>query len=201
MATQRICSISGCSKPVYCRGHCATHYVTLRRKGVIPLVQTPAGKAAAFVEECLASNTDDCVLWPYGKDKGGYGSFTLNKRTTRAHRYICARVHGEAPHGLFACHSCGNASCVNPRHLRWGSQTENIADARQHGTLVCGERHSAAKLSERDVLEIRASRCTANELAERYSISLNYVKAVQNGRKWKHLPGAQIARRSPRKLP
>jgi hypothetical protein len=55
----------------------------------------------------------------------------------RAHRVMCEIAHGPKPApGFVAAHTCGKGreGCVNPRHLRWASQKENMADKLLHGT-------------------------------------------------------------------
>jgi len=32
------------------------------------------------------------------------------------------------------CHYCGNSKCSNPKHLYWGTRSENIDDSKRHGT-------------------------------------------------------------------
>ena len=32
------------------------------------------------------------------------------------------------------CHACHNDKCSNPKHLYWGTRTENIQDAKDNGT-------------------------------------------------------------------
>lgn len=75
----------------------------------------------------LASNTDQCILWPHGQTNNGYPS--MGPSRPRAHRYVCEQKYGPAPKGKTdAAHSCRNRLCINPRHLRWATRSENMMD-------------------------------------------------------------------------
>jgi hypothetical protein len=37
---------------------------------------------------------------------------------------------------VILCHACGNGKCSNPKHLYWGTDTENLIDRQKHGTYV-----------------------------------------------------------------
>lgn len=137
-----------CGQPEYSRGYCQTHYNRRWRRGLIdqaPLYGQRSGrkvapkrdwrmdgtKAAAFLKEVVASPTEACVLWPYYRTSRGYGR--LGDKS--AHRMMCIMAHGDPPfEGAQAAHWCGNASCVNPAHLRWATQKENEEDKYRHGT-------------------------------------------------------------------
>jgi len=61
----------------------------------------------------------------------GYGSFTWSEKGQKsrcmAHRYGWFATYGEWPK-LFLLHQCDNRKCVNPSHLREGTQKENGED-------------------------------------------------------------------------
>jgi DNA-binding transcriptional regulator YiaG len=76
--------------------------------------------------------------------------------------------------------------CVNPKHLRWATPKENMADQYKHGTRVMGEKHPQSKLSEFDVREIRkaADSESQDEIAARFGVSRATVSDIINRRTW-----------------
>ena len=129
----------------------------------------------------------DCLIWPYLKGKNGYGVVWFEGRLTTAHRVVCAKVYGPCPEGKECAHSCGNRICVNPSHLRWATSFENNRDKVGHGTYTQGEKHHSAKLSARDVEEIRERRGLelGKHLAARFGVTLSTISMIQHGRNWK----------------
>jgi hypothetical protein len=85
-----------------------------------------------------------------------------------------------------AAHSCGRGheGCVNPKHLRWATHKENQADKEGHGTILRGEQHPAAKLSEADVLEIRASSDTIANLAAQFDVTPRNIRHIKQHTSW-----------------
>ena len=47
----------------------------------------------------------------------------------RGNRLVLFLKTGNIPDGLYALHTCDNSMCVNPDHLYWGSQKENVRDS------------------------------------------------------------------------
>lgn len=91
-------------------------------------------------------------------------------------------------HGAQAGDAVGN--------LRWSTHRDNQMDMRRHGTMQDGERSVTAKLTARQVEEIRAERQRSGRgsqvrLAEAFGISVGQVSRIVNGIRWASTYGAQ----------
>jgi|SRR5579859_3400989 len=113
----------------------------------------------------LPHGADTCLPWPFTRLKKGYGRYRCAEfRTRMAHQAVCLLAHGPAPtpnHEV--AHGCGNSSCVNPKHLRWATRKENLADRAAHGTLLKGDRHPNTKHSDATVSALYAKFYAATE--------------------------------------
>ena len=74
------------------------------------------------------NKTDTCWLWTASKTHQGYGYFRLDGRMQKAHRVSYKILKGQIPNKMMILHSCHNPSCVNPEHLRIGTNQENMRD-------------------------------------------------------------------------
>jgi len=139
----------------------------------------------------MATPTDDCIDWPYGRDAMGYGVINIGGTYQRTHALSCEWTHGPNPGGLVVAHSCGRPNCVNPRHLRWATITENAHDKEGHGTVVYGVKHPNARLTEDDVREIRASweaGVTFSDIARHYGIHRVHARNIVRLKVWARVP-------------
>ena len=140
-----------------------------------------------------AIDTDDCTIWPYGKAGNRYGQVWDGKQERRCHRIVCELHHGAPFEDAEAAHSCGIPPCVNPKHLRWATRTENQADRILHGTTNRGERCSNANLTQEQVIEIRAmhngfrKRPYMQEIAVLYSTTEQNVSHILNHKSWRYI--------------
>lgn len=87
-----------------------------------------------FIEAYKDRDQRHCLLMP-GMIEGFPASVSVNGVAMPAARYMCMLAHGKPEsQDMVARHLCGNGhwSCVNPKHLAWGSEIENARDRALH---------------------------------------------------------------------
>jgi hypothetical protein len=135
---------------------------------------------------------DECWPWTASRSSG-YGWFGKrygrSGRGFNAHRVVCYLTYGD-PKGRYALHSCDNAICCNPAHLRWGTPAENMQDRSARGNVPVGSAHKLSRLTEDAVREIRA-RVTNGEardsLASEFGVSVACIGLVVTRKGWRHV--------------
>jgi hypothetical protein len=134
------------------------------------------------------NKTDGCWKWT-GSVSRRYGMFKVNKKVRRANRVAYELWNGSIPDGLHILHSCDNTLCVNPQHLRVGTNTENVADRheRNRWANMKGTNNSNSKLNEDDVEWIRVivGFYSLTDIARMYNISITTIWAIKNNKLWK----------------
>lgn len=137
---------------------------------------------------------DQCWLWTAGALPSGYGKVWAGGRMRLAHRVAYEARHGlNSADGLVVRHKCDNPACVNPAHLELGTQSDNVRDRDERGRQSSGEGNGQTKLSEADVLAIRAvyvrgsSELGRPALARRFGVSHQLIGQVVNRQIWAHV--------------
>lgn len=151
--------------------------------------------AIATFESLLSLETDECIVWPLGLFKDGYGKIRTGKITVKTHRLVYEKKIGPITDGLNVCHHCDNPPCMNYRHLFLGTVQENNEDKRIKKRHRFGETHPIAKLTENDVRDIRARyvKDVKNrdkrqlKLAEEYGVNQTAISCIIRRKTWKHL--------------
>jgi transposase len=144
------------------------------------------GKAYRWLIEHASFSGDECLPWPFSRDWQGYGTFGYLGKMYRASRYMCEMTHGPAPEDRpFALHRCGNGhqGCCNPKHLYWGTPTENQLDRRRHGTAK-PKGAPRQKLNDAQVEQIRALAAGGMkqyQIAERYAVRRETIGQILRG--------------------
>lgn len=180
------CSVAGCEFPRLSLGFCQNHYARSRRKSNKAFTARGSARAHFLAMLDAFPQTDECVVWPFAL-RHGYGVVNMGKSVIAVTRAICEKTHGPAPLGQFACHSCDNPPCWNPRHLRWGSPTENAIDAVVRRRRPMGEETVQAKLTDETVREILTSAESGNSLSRRLGVDKGRISRIRNRKAWTHI--------------
>ena len=141
----------------------------------------------------------NCIESPYSTDKDGYAYKCVAKRTHKHHRVAYAEHHGLTMgdiQGKVIMHLCDNPPCVNPAHLEMGTAADNVADRKAKGRSCKGEEHHKAKLTAKQVAEIKdkyrgsqhrnrpKTGPTMKELGEEYGVTDSSIRSIILGKSW-----------------
>lgn len=112
---------------------------------------------------------DECWPWKAAKRRRGYGVFWRAGKFVNASRVAWELANGRPmPAEMRPLHGCDNPPCCNPRHIRPGTQKENVAEmhARGRTNLPRGEKHWTHGLSLSDIRARRQRKQLAGEAGE-----------------------------------
>ena len=84
-------------------------------------------------------------------------------------------------------HKKGNKKDNRPCAIEWSTHDDNIEHAVTNSLVQKGETCHKAKLTEKDVLNIRASSLMQKDLAVLYNISRQSISGIITRKYWKHI--------------
>ena len=174
------------------RAHAIAERLRLRAKGVAERVAAVTTLADLFDRFCAPEPNTGCMLFIGYLDSNIRGRVRFAGKTQNAPRvaFYLANGHWPTPNAL---HKCDTPACCEPGHLSEGTQRENVADMMRKGrynrnrALPVGSKHHAAKLTEGQVREIRASTDRGVDLAARFVVTSTLVCSIRKGKGWRHV--------------
>lgn len=150
-----------------------------------PLAATLDEIYAKMLNNSIMNSETDCLLWQ-GGETNGYCLFKWKGTRYYLHRFVYQNFVGPIKHEIM--HTCDNRRCWNLAHLVDAPHKVNIEDMATKGRAARGTFHGRAILTVEQVIEIRNSDLTVQELADWYSVGLSTIKNILSGRNWKHIP-------------
>ena len=114
------------------------------------------------------------------------------RKQVGAHRISWMLTMGDIPKGMCVCHKCDNPICIDPNHLFLGTMADNTRDMIKKGRRVFGKHHkgedsTSAKLTNKQVMEIRRSNLSYTKLAKKYRIARGYIFHIKHRLTWNHI--------------
>lgn len=124
-------------------------------------------------------------------DQGGYMLLKVTTGqqvlTLRRHQIVLEAFKGTRPSGSVARHLNGVPSDDSSGNLSWGTQKENAEDTMVHGNTLKGEKNSRAKLTEGNVLDIKARLASGESggaICQDYGVSWSTICDIKTKRTW-----------------
>lgn len=118
----------------------------------------------------------DCINGVGAVNNSGYCSVRVNGKKMGAHRYAYIKAYGEIPKNLHVMHICDNRKCINPKHLKLGTRSDNMKDCVSKGRHVSPMR----KLTDEHIEYILKSEKTSNELAKELPVTARTIRRYRN---------------------
>ncbi len=137
--------------------------------------------------------------------KSGYVQVSMRRDVTLVHILVLEAFVGPRPEiegmKIEARHLNDVRHDNRLENLCWGTQQENIADAKRNGLWKFGEQRKSSQVSDADAVEIRRLYDTGEyfhrELAKMFNVSKGIVQSICSGTSRPHLPlGNRTARKT-----
>jgi hypothetical protein len=132
--------------------------------------------------------TDSCWLWTGSKNRKGYATFSFENYVWMGHRLMYKHCFGELLKDMEVSHTCRN-KCVNPDHLEQKTRSENnLNDKLRDGTLLWGENHYQAKLTNEQILDIKSRKNqTHSSIAKEFLVCRQTIDKILKGKTYKYI--------------
>jgi hypothetical protein len=158
-----------------------------------------AGRVKSCTKEAPAGRIRQPKVMRQELSPEGYPTIRLSKggHKTRhnVHRLVIEAFRGRCPEGMECRHIDGNPANNNIGNLKWGTRSENMQDAVQHGTThrpfgnarARGEDNGNSKMTARDVLSIRNDSRLHRIIASDYGVTRSTISKIKTRERWRHV--------------
>lgn len=132
-------------------------------------------------------------MWTGTQDGKGYGLVWDGRvgKNRYAHVVAWELEYGQSADGKVVRHDCDIPLCVRPTCLLIGTHADNVADKVGRNRQPKGSSHGIAKITEEQVLELRAlyasEAWSQKRLAKRFGIAQGNVSLIVNRKAWAHI--------------
>ena len=109
------------------------------------------------------------------------------KHAHTVHSLVLTAFEGARPEGCQTRHLNGVRGDNRRSNLRWGTQQENRADQKRHGTGIQGVRNPKAKLTSVDVervFDLRRSGVSQQAIGDWLGMHQTHVSTILAGKHW-----------------
>jgi HNH endonuclease/NUMOD4 motif len=103
------------------------------------------------------------------------------------HKLVASAFLGNPPRGKIVNHKDGNKKNPALDNLEYVSAKENMKHASRFRLMAFGERNNKAKLTDRDIRDIRHSKETAPFLAAKYKVHKMTIYRAKWRNGWPHI--------------
>lgn len=119
----------------------------------------------------------NCINYSGHISKAGYGLDydPETKKTILAHRIAFRQAFGFLPKVVM--HICDNKQCINPTHLKSGTQSDNIKDC-----VAKGRHGSKPKLCVEDIIFVKTSSYSSRELGKLLGVNQKTICNIRNNK-------------------
>ncbi len=152
-------------------------------------IEARCKKVPVDADDPLRERDDQHWVWTLSTYQNGYGQTSFRGENGRVHRFALeSYLRRSLSENEVVRHLCASGklrTCCNPLHCTFGSQKDNVADRRAHGTLKYGSENPCSKCTVEQRAEIRHRRLTLHHklsiIAADYNIGKTTVRRIVAG--------------------